>query len=221
MLNLSAILRFLRNRADAQFDRTHGIDTCGLVNPGFAGMPEAVKRDGLYYVPIGTGRLKRLVRASRIDPSRYHFVDLGSGKGRALIVASRYPFKSIVGIEADHGLSEIARANAASWRRTHPSAPLRVVEGDARTAELPDGHLFVLLANSFTGEVLEIVCNRLAALAATPQREVVVAYSGDEHAGVLAATGAFRREAIRPIRRWLRPSSSLFFNPLADAKRLW
>jgi tRNA1(Val) A37 N6-methylase TrmN6 len=29
----------------------------------------------------------------------YSFIDLGAGKGLALLLASKYPFKSIVGVE--------------------------------------------------------------------------------------------------------------------------
>ena len=41
------------------------------------------------------------------------FIDFGSGKGRALLLASELPFKKIVGIEFSPPLHEIARAN---WR---------------------------------------------------------------------------------------------------------
>ena len=34
-----------------------------------------------------------------VDHSLYSFVDIGCGKGRALLIASRWPFHQIIGVE--------------------------------------------------------------------------------------------------------------------------
>ncbi len=40
---------------------------------------------------------------------RYDFLDLGCGKGRALIVAAEFPFRAITGVELSPALAAIAR----------------------------------------------------------------------------------------------------------------
>ena len=218
-MSLSSILRRVRHAADLRFDREHGLDTCEIIEkPNFVGMPAEIGRDSTPYIPSGETRIRRLIRRSRIDPSEYHFVDLGTGKGRPLLIASGYPFRSITGIEADHDLCEIARANVQAWARSHAGTPIRVIEGDVRTASLPKGNLFVFMYNPFIGEVFEAVAKRLAEVASSP-RKVVVAYSGDRLADALERTGAFRRLSIRPLRPWQQSSMSLFFNIAADPKR--
>src|SRR5262249_4822303 len=44
------------------------------------------------------------------------FVDMGSGKGRALLVASEWPFAKIVGIELARELHAIAQENVKRYR---------------------------------------------------------------------------------------------------------
>lgn len=218
-MSLNAFLRLVRGAAERRFDRKHGLDTCGIVEkPQFIGVPEDVGRDATYYAPSSRVRLRRLIRHSRIDPSEFHFVDLGTGKGRPLILASAYPFRSIVGVEADHELCEIARANVRAWSRTHASPPIDVIEGDARIAPLPEGNVFIFMFNPFTGEVFKAVAERLAELGKSSDRKVVIAYSGDVFAGVLKDTKAFRRERVRPLRRWMPSTVSLFFNLGAGPK---
>ena len=50
----------------------------------------------------------------RIDVQGYNFVDLGSGKGFILFLASREPFRQIVGVELSRWLHSIATKNIQS-----------------------------------------------------------------------------------------------------------
>ena len=44
------------------------------------------------------------------------FLDLGAGKGRMLLAASRYPFRRVIGVELSDRLAAIARSNVAAFR---------------------------------------------------------------------------------------------------------
>ena len=57
-----------------------------------------------------------------------HFIDLGCGKGRAVAVATEYPYASIAGIELSPGLARRARSN---MKRRSPS-PSRADAGQHR-----------------------------------------------------------------------------------------
>ena len=46
----------------------------------------------------------------------FAFVDMGSGKGRALLVASELPFAKIVGVELSQELHQIAEENVRRYR---------------------------------------------------------------------------------------------------------
>src|SRR5438105_13430427 len=55
--------------------------------------------------------LHRMIRRLKVDRQRFTFIDLGSGKGRVLLIAAQYPFKSVIGVEFSKTLHEIALAN--------------------------------------------------------------------------------------------------------------
>ena len=51
-----------------------------------------------------------------MDKEQLVFVDLGSGKGRTLLLASEYPFRRIVGVELSPKLHRIAKTNVEKFR---------------------------------------------------------------------------------------------------------
>jgi len=61
--------------------------------------------------------LASLMRASaKIDFRELTFIDIGSGKGRALLMAADYPFRRILGIEVLPALHRVAKENIAKYR---------------------------------------------------------------------------------------------------------
>lgn len=91
-------------------------------------------------------------------------VDLGCGKGRALILAAPLPFREVVGVELRPALADRARRNLEQAAGVEPAcARCRVTVGDARTAPLPDPPLVVFLYHPFAVTVLVEVLRRLPA----------------------------------------------------------
>jgi SAM-dependent methyltransferase len=206
-------LRFRIDQArDGAFDRRHGVDTStAIARPELAGMPEVLKRctNGTHASNISLFR--RIIRHSGVNLAEFSFVDLGCGSGRALLLASAYPFKEVIGIEADATLCKRARENVAAWTR-RDGARIEITQEDAREFTPPPGNLFIYMYNPFTGTVFETVTKRLAALAKEPGRSVVIAYCTDVHADVIERTGRFERRPLRPRRFWGRPTVSYFYN---------
>jgi predicted RNA methylase len=46
----------------------------------------------------------------------FAFIDLGSGKGRTLLLAAEYPFERVIGVEYCPQLNEVARSNIPKLR---------------------------------------------------------------------------------------------------------
>jgi SAM-dependent methyltransferase len=113
------------------------------------------------------------------------FVDVGAGMGRAVLVASEYPFKQIVGIELSPALFEIARENVASARGLRTQCrDIRLIRGDARRRKFPSGNLVVFLFNPFDGEALRVTLDRIVASRAA-RDTVYVLYHTPVHYSVL------------------------------------
>jgi tRNA G46 methylase TrmB len=65
---------------------------------------------GFPYLPIRPNTARRVLRSLPLrDHSDYTFVDLGSGKGRMLLIASEFPFRRIVGVEMRRDLHAQAK----------------------------------------------------------------------------------------------------------------
>jgi hypothetical protein len=102
-----------RNRA---FDFRHNVETAREESLSDVGVAADATKSGnsLYRVTWGWLIEKALARLD-IDLARYSFIDYGSGKGKAMLMASCHPFRSIIGIEYAPRLHEIATANCLNF----------------------------------------------------------------------------------------------------------
>ena len=125
-----------------------------------------------------------------LDFAEFTFVDLGSGKGRALLMASDYPFRRIVGVELLPALHEIAKVNLAQYRSASRKCfRLESVCADATTYPLPAGPLVVYLFNPFPESGLRrAVANLEHALQQGPRRAYVL-YHNPQLEKVLLESG--------------------------------
>jgi SAM-dependent methyltransferase len=84
----------------------------------------------------------------------YSFVDVGCGLGRNLLLATDYPFQSIVGIEISAYMAKIAESNITKYIAvTGVTRRPEVRCGDALTADLPAGNLVLYFWEPFSPEV--------------------------------------------------------------------
>jgi hypothetical protein len=103
----------------SEFDRAHGVDTDGRFG-GWTYLSDleihsANWIDGHDYSPIEPDRFKRVLECFEISFEGFTFIDFGSGKGRALLMASEYPFRQIIGLEFSPELHRIAEDNITRY----------------------------------------------------------------------------------------------------------
>ncbi|WP_139209131.1 class I SAM-dependent methyltransferase [Aquisalimonas asiatica] len=153
------------------FDRRHGTDTA-VEATGRAGLPEAHEP----YEATSAYLFHGIIRRLSADPRTFTFVDLGSGKGKVLLLAAHYPFRRIIGVEYDARLSATAAANARRYR--HPRRRVDRVEtrcADAGAFDFPDGNLLIYMFNPFKAAVMvRVLANLETALRRTPRTVLVV-----------------------------------------------
>ena len=90
------------------------------------------------------------LRQTGVELHEFTFIDLGSGKGRTLLMASEYPFRRIVGVELLPSLHEIAKENLGKYKsETQKCFALEAVCGDATEFPFPDEPLVIFLFNPF------------------------------------------------------------------------
>ena len=139
---------------------------------GNAGVDARARSDANRYVPSTYALLDAIcARLSReMDPSDTGFVDVGSGKGKALIGAARTGWKSVRGVELSAALHGIAAANV---RRLGLSDRVTCELGDAADLALAPHERVAYLFNPFTGTTLERCLDRIVAAGRIAPRHVV------------------------------------------------
>lgn len=159
------------------FDLLHGTDTAGCL-PGAVLPPTSLSALLITgYIGIGPSALVQAIEALPLRPEEFNFVDLGCGKGRALLVAAQFPFRNILGVELDPELCRIARANIAlkpEW-----SARIFVHQQDAATFLFPEGPLLLFLYHPFLPRILGRVLANLERQLRRSPRETWVLYGAN------------------------------------------
>jgi SAM-dependent methyltransferase len=138
--------------------------------------------------------LDALAAQAHLDFRDFTFLDLGSGKGRTLLMASDYPFRRIVGVELLPALDQIAQANLRAYKNDSQRCfSIESVCADATTFPIPDEPLVVYLFNPF-GEsgLCRVVANLERSLRANP-RPLYVLYYNPLLEHVLAQSAVLRK----------------------------
>jgi SAM-dependent methyltransferase len=123
--------------------------------------------------------LHRIFDRLKVDRQRFTFIDLGSGKGRVLLVAAQYPFKSVVGVEFSKTLHDIAVTNIQKFVATaRTSTSVTSINCDAGEVDFSEiGDKIVFCYNPFAADLMIRVLNNLNAPAQKPG-ETIFAYLG-------------------------------------------
>lgn len=94
--------------------------------------------------------LQALREQSHVDFHDFVFLDLGSGKGRTLLMASDYPFRRIVGVELLPALHEDAQKNLGKYRnKSQKCFALESICADATEFLFPAEPTLLYLFNPF------------------------------------------------------------------------
>lgn len=105
------------------------------------------------YQPTEPALFREMIEALQqngIDLSELTFIDLGSGKGRTLLMAADYPFRRIIGVELLPSLHEIAQQNLAYYENSSQRCfALQALCSDATTFAFPEEPLLLYLFNPF------------------------------------------------------------------------
>ncbi len=129
--------------------------------------------------------------ASRAEA--YTFVDVGAGKGRALLLASELHFRKVIGVELNEDLVRIAQSNIGGWNRlARPGSKIRVMHKDALEFRWPRPPLLIFLNNPFDCELVEQLAAQIVAAAQSGPKLVDILYVNPACAETLTRQGNFK-----------------------------
>jgi SAM-dependent methyltransferase len=145
---------------DVEYDCDTGADTTSA-NVGWRDRLVAALV-GPGYQPCDPALFRETLGMLQSDFRGFTFVDIGSGKGRALLMAAGYPFRRVIGVELLPQLHAAARRNIEEFA-TQETECRDVVSMcmDAADFEFPPEPLVLFLFNPLPEPALEQVLNRL------------------------------------------------------------
>jgi SAM-dependent methyltransferase len=167
--------------ADWNFDRRHHVDTfeaVPLANLTILDKNFDYKQDKRRYEQTSVIVFRRVISTLPIMHNEYVFVDFGSGKGKALLMASEYKFKKIVGVEFAEELHRIAEKNLLAYSNANQRCyDIELVLGDAADLDIPEEKCVFYVHNPFRGAehvLAKIISNIYASYRANPRSMYLV-----------------------------------------------
>lgn len=170
------------------FDLQHGVETSGLIRGEDLTSGRRSDAWNTAYYGIAPSVFHAAMGSLPIDFARFTFCDIGSGKGRAVLLAMQYGFHAVWGIEVTPALHAVAVRNLKTY--CPPNAPkggVRLLNIDAAEFVFPPGPLVVFFYHPFCRPVLERVLRNLHSSLKRRPREAFVVYINPEVRRVLDA----------------------------------
>jgi hypothetical protein len=184
---LSALVEFVRDSTperrrqrygDAEFDWDHRVDTTSAAVGwrerllGVFHSPYQPTESALFHEMIGA-----LCARPGFDFRDFVFIDLGSGKGRTLLMASDYLFRRIVGVELLSALNRAALENLRKYRsESQKCFAIESICADATEFVFPDEATVLFLFNPFPEAGLRRVIANLERSLREHSRSVYLLY---------------------------------------------
>lgn len=135
-----------------QKERELGIRTFGANAPDELSIEADSKLGGHLYQPSSSIIFEKAMNALSFNFQDKVFLDIGSGKGRALILAAEAGFRKVIGVEYASELNDIAHTNVEKVRDRFPNTEFVLSEGDALEYEIPEEVDVIYLFNPFDEE---------------------------------------------------------------------
>ena len=143
------------------FDVEHSIETSGRVHETDLDIAGPNWIHASAYFPTPSRFLVETLADLDIRFEDFTFIDLGSGKGRVLFMASEFPFRKIIGLEISPGLSALAHRNIASYKGPQKCRDINPVCMDFTEFVFPEVPLFVFLYNPASLHLTNVVARNL------------------------------------------------------------
>ncbi|WP_425908294.1 class I SAM-dependent methyltransferase [Nitrobacter sp. TKz-YC02] len=160
------------------FDQEFNTDTDGIVPLWKLQIESPYREQGVRYQASNPDFIRAAIETLPIQPEEFVYVDIGSGKGRTLLVASEYPFRRVIGVEFSPELNAVAADNIRKYRGSKRKCDdVSSVRADAANWEFPAENTMFFLYNPFGEDVLRRMLVNLETSLAGNDREIYMVYS--------------------------------------------
>lgn len=180
-----------RRYGDAEYDWEFRVDTTS------ATVSWRTRLLGLLhsaYQPIEPELFREILGSLEINFGEFTFIDIGSGKGRALLLAAEYPFRRVVGVELLPELSAVAEENIRKFSsEKRACGEIEAICGDATDLEFPDPPLVVFLFHPLPEPALQRFVGHLGGSLRENPRPAYVIYANPVFEQIVAGCSALAK----------------------------
>ncbi len=157
------------------------VDTYGIIE---SDAPEFGR-----YEPTPYLLMNEILNRLDITPSD-HYVDIGCGKGRSLILASQRKMAQVIGIDYDQNLINTADTNVSRLRRLY--SPVQLFCGQAQDFDYR--HITkIFMYNPFGPRILKEVIGLIEKTLADNPRDIKIAYANPQQSHILLNSNWFEQ----------------------------
>ena len=182
--------RILRKSSLLIQEIVQGVDFSGIV------YPEEVGLDPKYVVESGPSWSKYLVRLLKDlqITNQDTILDIGCGKGSAMLAMLKFPFARVDGIELSKEISEIAIRNLTKLKKQR----WQIFNGDAVTYKDYNAYTMLYLYNPFRDEIMRQVVANIHSSISGREQEMLVIYNNPVCHEVIVKNGVFCKQREYP-----------------------
>jgi SAM-dependent methyltransferase len=171
---------------DVEYDWDHRVDTTSAT----VGWRDRLL--GLLhspYQPSEPALFHKMLTSVQVDYREFTFIDVGSGKGRALLMAADYPLRRVLGLELLPELNRVAEENLRRYKSVAQKCfNIESVCADARAFVFPPQPMLLYLFNPLQESGLEQLLKNLERSLKECPRKVYVLYHNPLLEHVLSRT---------------------------------
>lgn len=168
-------------------------DFWGLIDPSDLDGSEELKKHAVKYEASNQIFFKKLLDSAEWQFKTSTFVDFGCGKGAALIYASEFGFKKIIGVEFSPNLAQLAIDNLEKFSVPKgEKVDFEIVNIDASQYEIPPEADCFYFFNPFDGFIMNKVIQNIVRSLETNPRKILIVYLNAVYKDVIEKYG-FKR----------------------------
>lgn len=184
--NIRIAWHIIRN--EIRGEKKYGIRTTGADELGHLEKKGIDIDHATIYMPVSYDVLEDVFGHIQIADYQ-HFLDIGSGKGRALCMAAYHGVPKVTGIDFSAELCTTAKANLQLLQPRKPGLTYKVINNDAFYYEIPTDVDCIFMFNPFDAVIMQgVVANILDSHTQHP-RTITIIYANPQHKHLFTEAG--------------------------------
>tara|TARA_Y100000768_G_scaffold385972_1_gene373294 strand:+ start:193 stop:837 length:645 start_codon:yes stop_codon:yes gene_type:complete len=128
-----------------------------------------------YYAPIYNSVIKESF-SSISDHKKLIFIDVGCGKGKAVLLALDFNFKKIIGVEINKNLSKICNENIKNYKFSKNKKNISIINKNALDYKVTDENVFFFF-DPFSENILNIFLKKIISSIKKRKRVIYIIYA--------------------------------------------